>query len=123
VCLLLNVPEQLRVKSTCNNIHADSAMLNQLHQRPDCQWFSASCHTIGDLKKAEKLDADFAVLSPVQKTDSHPDAEPLGWPAFKKMIDNVALPVYALGGVGERDIETAHLHGGQGVAGIGAFWH
>ena len=122
VRLLLNVPEQLRIKSTCKNIHADSTMLNRLQQRPDCQWFSASCHTIDDLKTAEKLNADFAVLSPVQKTNSHPEAEPLGWPEFQTLIDNINLPVYALGGVGEHDIETAHLYGGQGVAGIGAFW-
>ena len=120
--LLLNVPEQLRTQSTCKNIHADSGMLQQLKQKPECEWFSVSCHTLDDLKKAEKLDADFAVLSPVQKTSSHPDAEPLGWPAFHTMIDEINIPVYALGGVGNEDIIRAQLCGGQGVAAIGAFW-
>lgn len=120
--LLLNVPEQLRTKSTCKNIHADSRLLSQLQQRPDCEWFSVSCHTSDDLKKAEKLDADFAVLSPVQKTSSHPDAEPLGWDVFQSIIDGINIPVYALGGVGSDDIDQAHSHGGQGVAGIGSFW-
>ena len=69
-----------------------------------------------------KLNADFAVLSPVQKTSSHPDTQPLGWPAFQGMVDGVVIPVYALGGVGETDIEIAQSHGGQVVAGIGAFW-
>jgi len=120
--LLLNVPEKLRSKSTCKNFHADSAMLQQLAKRPDCELFSASCHTAKDLQKAVSLNADFAVLSPVQKTSSHPDAEPLGWARFQDMIDGINMPVYALGGVGENDLETAQSHGGQGVAGIGAFW-
>ncbi|MDH4275973.1 MAG: hypothetical protein OEW08_13140, partial [Gammaproteobacteria bacterium] len=30
--------------------------------------------------------------------------------------------VYALGGVGEEDLETAWAHGAQGVAGIRAWW-
>jgi 8-oxo-dGTP diphosphatase len=120
--LLLNVPEQLRAQSICKNIHADSGALRQLRQRPVGELFSASCHTLEDLEKAVQLKADFAVLSPVQKTSSHPDAEPLGWAAFQSMIDSINLPVYALGGVGEADIESAQEHGGQGVAAISAFW-
>jgi 8-oxo-dGTP diphosphatase len=120
--LMLNVPEELRAQSTCKNLHADSSSLQQLEQRPECDLFSASCHIPADLHKAEQLNADFVVLSPVQKTQSHPDAEPLGWETFQSMIDEISIPVYALGGVGENDLLTAELHGGQGVAGIGAFW-
>jgi 8-oxo-dGTP diphosphatase len=120
--LLLNVPEELCVQSSCKNIHADSGKLKQLTQRPDCDLFSSSCHTVQDLQKAEQLRADFAVLSPVQKTSSHPETAPLGWPAFQDMIERISMPVYALGGVGDRDIAQAQQYGGQGVAGIGAFW-
>ena len=122
IILMLNVPEQLRAQSSCKNIHADSARLSRLEKRPHCEWFSVSCHTVQDMNKAVQLNADFVVLSPVQKTSSHPDAEPLGWPVFQSMIDDIAIPVYALGGVTGNDIGTACLHGGQGVAGIGAFW-
>ncbi len=123
VTLLLNVPDELRAQSSCKNIHADSSRLQQLKQRPECELFSASCHTRDDLRKAEKLNADFAVLSPVQKTQSHPDAEPLGWDKFQSMIDKISMPVYALGGVGEKDVSKAQQHGAQGVAAIGAFWN
>ncbi|MGB5395955.1 MAG: Nudix family hydrolase, partial [Gammaproteobacteria bacterium] len=83
VTLLLNVPDKISALSACKNIHADSSRLQQLEKRPECYLFSASCHTPEDLRKAEKLNADFAVLSPVQKTQSHPDAEPLGWEKFQ----------------------------------------
>ena len=120
--LLLNAPEALQCKAHTDGIHADSRKLQSLQSRPECEWFSASCHTVEDLAKAEQLDADFAVLSPVQYTNSHPDATPLGWQRFADMIEQVAMPVYALGGVDASHITQAKQAGAQGVAGIGAFW-
>ena len=120
--LLLNAPEALQLECNVDGVHADSRKLQSLQSRPDCEWFSASCHTVEDLAKAEQLDADFAVLSPVQHTSSHPDAEPLGWRTFADMIEQVAMPVYALGGVDASHITQAKQAGAQGVAGIGAFW-
>lgn len=81
-----------------------------------------SCHDPGELEHAERIGADFAVLGPVLATTSHPDATPMGWGRFAELVDRVKLPVYALGGVGPRDLETAWEHGAQGVAGISAFW-
>ena len=63
-----------------------------------------------------------AVLSPVQKTRSHPDAQPLGWGTFHKLVDEINVPVYALGGLSADDIEQAWRSGGQGIAAIGALW-
>ena len=39
------------------------------------------------------------------------------------MIENISIPVYALGGVSTKDIKTAWLYGAQGVAAISAFWN
>ena len=72
--------------------------------------------------KALELDADFVVLSPVQKTASHPDMPAMGWEVFSSMIEDIPVPVYALGGVSGDDLETAWSHGAQGVAAISAFW-
>ena len=82
---------------------------------------AASCHDILSLKKAESLDLDFAVLSPIKKTRSHPDAKPLGWEHFSTLVGQVNLPVYALGGMGLDDMDKALGYGAQGVAGIGLF--
>ncbi len=120
--LLLNAPEALQCKAHTDGVHADSRKLQSLQSRPDREWFSVSCHTVEDLAKAEQLGADFAVLSPVQYTNSHPDATPLGWQQFADMIEQVAMPVYALGGVDASHITQAKQAGAQGVAGIGAFW-
>jgi len=124
--LMMNVPEDADARvakiTAVKNLHADSRRLQQLDTRPDCEWFSASCHTGKDLDKAQSLGADFVVLSPVQYTTSHPDTEPLGWQRFAAMIDDVNIPVYALGGVDASHVDRAIDAGGQGVAAISAFW-
>ncbi len=84
--------------------------------------FSSACHNVDELKKAESMAALFTVLGPVLKTNSHPDAEGIGWSGFAKMRNEVSLPIFALGGLGMKDIADARQHGAQGVAGISQFW-
>lgn len=83
---------------------------------------SASCHNLKELKRAEELGVDFAFLSPVSKTQSHPDNKPMGWEGFQTLVSKVNIPVYALGGLGNDEILTARQHGAQGIAAISGFW-
>ena len=66
--------------------------------------------------------ADFAVLSPVAATATHPGAVPLGWDGWAAARADHALPVYALGGLGSDDLDVAARHNAQGVAAIRGFW-
>ncbi|AZD62595.1 Mutator MutT protein (7,8-dihydro-8-oxoguanine-triphosphatase) [Pseudomonas chlororaphis subsp. aurantiaca] len=61
-------------------------------------------------------------LSPVQPTQTHPDAQPLGWEQAARLISGFNKPVYLLGGVGPDQREQAWQAGAQGVAGIRALW-
>lgn len=104
--------------------HATSAVLRELRRRPVPQdkWFGASCHDAADLARALEVGADYAVLGPVQGTASHPGAPPLGWDGFAALATGAGLPVYAIGGLTPRDLPRAWVAGGQGVAGISAYW-
>ncbi|QRN55752.1 Nudix family hydrolase [Dyella caseinilytica] len=105
-------------------VHLKSSQLAALDRRPLpwTQLVGCSCHDASELEQAARVGADFATLSPVAPTASHPDATPLGWPRFQSLAEAAALPVYALGGVTPAQEEQARRHAGQGVAGIGAFW-
>ncbi len=127
-CLLLNVAQcYLRVldlsKIEFDGFHADSQTLKSLSVRPQGRLFSASCHNQQELQKAVQLKADFVVLSAVQKTASHPQMAAMGWPVFSALVEQCNIPIYALGGVSEANLNDAWLHGAQGVAAISAFWH
>ncbi len=85
-------------------------------------WLSASCHSPAELNLASALRCDFATLSPVQPTFSHPGAPALGWPCVAAYLSGLALPVFALGGLGAQDLAAAKAAGARGIAGISAFW-
>lgn len=104
-------------------VHLNSRRLMQALERPCAGLVSASCHDAHELGHAAGLGLDFALLSPVQRTMSHPGAVALGWDGFRAIVDATALPVFALGGLSLSDLEQSWKQGAQGIAGIGAFWN
>jgi len=105
-------------------VHLTGAQLAALDERPLplLQVVGASCHDAAQLAQALRLEADFATLSPVMATASHPQAPPLGWARFQALAEAAAMPVYALGGVAPALLAPARAAGAQGVAGIRGFW-
>jgi len=117
------VPEQAQA-SGAGGWHATVATLGGLRQRPvpSSLWFGASCHSALDIARARELGADYVVLGPVRETATHRGFPGLGWQDFSRIANSAGLPVYAIGGVGPRDLDAAWRHGAQGVAGISAYW-
>jgi len=122
--VLLNTSPELASGLDGDGLHITSRQLSFLRERPveEGQFLAVSCHDADELARAQSLGADFVVLSPVRRTASHPDAHPLGWAGFARLVDEVSIPVYALGGVAEADLDRARRAGAQGVAGIRGFW-
>ena len=89
---------------------------------PRERWLAASCHSAEELALAEQMGVDFVTLSPLQATQTHPEAEPLGWEQAAQWLEACSRPVYLLGGVGPEHLDRAWQIGAQGVAGIRAFW-
>ena len=121
--MLVNADAALASSLGCG-LHLKAAQLMALEARPLPVEVAvaASCHDARELAQAEALGVDFVVLGPVAATPSHPDTPPLGWERFAALREAVSLPIYALGGLGPADVDTARRHGGQGVAGIRGLW-
>lgn len=107
-----------------HGVHLTSARLMGLAARPGRvdEIVGASCHDLPQLARAAELGLDYAVLSPVEPTQSHPGAAPLGWEGFARLVDQAALPVYALGGLAPSDCAEVFVRGGQGIAAIRGLW-
>lgn len=122
--LILNAEPSVLEQVDADGVHLTSDRLSHYTNRPvvAAKWLSCACHNETQLQEALRLQADFATLSPVQETGSHPGVTPLGWQNFRDLVEPVALPVYALGGLAPADIRRIRGLGGQGVAGISAFW-
>lgn len=99
-----------------DGVHLTSRQLRLLDQKPDLPLVGASCHNEEELAMAARLDLDYVTLSPVSPTLSHPEAPAIGWTAFAELVRDYALPVYALGGMQQEDLEYAWQHGAHGLA-------
>jgi len=123
--LLLNSSVDVFLDSTTDGLHLTSQMLHSIQSRPvdDNFMLSVSCHTNAEIEKAKSLKADIILLSPVKETKSHPGVKGIGWEKFTEIVAGVKTPVYALGGMAEKDLPEAKKSGAQGVAAISSFWN
>ena len=120
--VLINSDVELALRLGADGVHLAAAQLAFLDRRPALRWCAASCHSSAELARAVELDADFAVLGPVQATPTHPGSMPLGWEGFAALTRGASLPVFALGGMKPGDLDTAWHHGAQGIAMVRGSW-
>jgi len=122
--LLLNADPEWVSVCGADGVHLNSRRLREWQKRPlgNEFWIGASCHNAEELNQAANVGADFAVLSPVAQTTSHPDTVPLGWETFSRLCAGAALPVYALGGMRAQDLGRAHRAGARGLAMVSEIW-
>lgn len=121
--ILLNASLSVLNETQASGLHLSSKKLFDYKTRPvdSSRLLGASVHNEKELEQAQKLQADFLVLSPVKRTDSHPDAVPLGWQRFAEIARMANCPVYALGGLVPEELNTSIAHGAQGIAGISMY--
>ncbi len=120
--VLINGDAALAGEVGADGVHLTAAQLATATARPELEWVGASCHTASELRAAEKLGVDFAVLGPVLATPTHPEALPLGWDGFEALVRGALIPVYALGGVTPAMLDVARLRGAHGIAMLRGSW-
>ena len=120
--LVVNDDENLARELDADGMHFSSRRLAELKCRPDFRWAGASCHGRAEILRAQELELDYAILSPVLRTLSHMDASPLGWDAFSRLAQETEIPLYGLGGLTRWDLPDAFAAGAQGAAMMRAAW-
>jgi 8-oxo-dGTP diphosphatase len=120
--VLLNEDIELAHEVGADGVQLTGLQLAACKARPEIGLCAASCHNGVELQRAADLQLDFALLSPVLPTQSHPGAACLGWEAFAELATNSAIPIYALGGLKQSDMQQAWESGGHGIALLRLAW-
>lgn len=117
--LLLNAePAWLQRVPLAAGIQLSSKQAGAYAQRPVAEekLLAVSVHDLAQAQAAMPLRADFLTLSPINATAAHPDLAALGWCGMAAIIEQLPVPVYALGGMTIADKAAAKAQGAQGVA-------
>lgn len=122
--LLLNAAPEAVAQVGADGVHLPARILAATNARPIASTLllSAACHDPDELAQARRIGCDFALLSPVAATPTHPEARPLGWTRSAEWVRTATLPVYALGGMSREDLAAAVAAGCQGIAAIRSVW-
>jgi thiamine-phosphate pyrophosphorylase len=81
-----------------------------------------SAHTREELRMAEESGADYAFLSPIFPPRSKTNGKaPLGAETLSAWIEELKIPVFALGGISAANVKELRKCGCAGVAGISFF--
>jgi len=120
--VIINADVNLARSVNADGVHLTSAQLHGLTSRPDIEWVGASCHNAHEIERAIALGADFLAVGPVLATPTHPGAATIGWDGLRALIVNCRAPVYALGGMQTRDLESAMRAGAHGIAMLRGAW-
>ncbi len=124
--LIIAGDARLAIAVKAAGLHLPSAMLKYGHHtwRNWCppHWLvTAAAHSQAELRRANQLGADAALLAPIFPTASHPGARNLGILRFTALCQTSPLPVYALGGLSPANITRLAQSSIAGIAGIGGF--
>jgi thiamine-phosphate pyrophosphorylase len=84
------------------------------------RFLTQSAHSRAAIRRAARLGADAAFLSPILPTPSHPDRSSLGLAGFRLAARQAPLPILALGGISKATAMAAILSGGRRLAGLAA---
>ncbi|MDH3980146.1 MAG: Nudix family hydrolase [Gammaproteobacteria bacterium] len=120
--VLVNGDRELAIETGADGVHLQTSQFMQLENKPDTKLWAASCHNREELLHAAALEANFAVLSPVLPTQTHPGAPTLGWEGFAEQCADLPMPVFALGGMKLDLLDTARAHNAHGIALLSGIW-
>jgi thiamine-phosphate pyrophosphorylase len=118
--ILVNTRADIALAADADGVHlpSDSLAPSVLrHVVPPGFVIGVSCHTLEELRRAEREGADFAVYGPVFPGKG----QPIGIAGLREGVAAVRLPVYALGGISKRNAADCLAAGAAGVAAIRMF--
>lgn len=120
-CILHNFIDAA-INLNYKKIHLPLSVLKEEGSRlKDFEIIGASTHSKEDAILAESLGASYVTAGHVFKTDCKKGLEPRGLGFLKDVCKTVDIPVFAIGGINESNMEEAVKAGANGVCLMSGF--
>ena len=115
-CILHSFPGAARALGV-KKLHLPLPVLRELsaEERAYFTVLGASCHSVEDAREAAALGCTYLTAGHVFDTDCKKGLPGRGLDFLKQVCENVALPVYAIGGIGPENYGAVKAAGAAGV--------
>lgn len=90
--------------------------ISKLNAQDKFEILGVSCHSLEELRIAEKHNADYITFGHIFNTNCKKDLPPRGIDSLEKICENSNLPVYALGGITSQNCKSVIKAGSKGIA-------
>jgi thiamine-phosphate pyrophosphorylase len=120
--ILVNSRVDVALAAGADGAHLPSGSPPALVWRHPRFLIGVSCHSVDDVRNAEKDGADYAVFGPVfPPLSKSTGLDPRGLDGLARAAAAVTIPVLALGGVTRENSDLCMSAGAAGIAGITIF--
>lgn len=123
ICVMNNVScilhsfTDVAKKMSCEAIHLPMPVLRSLsvEERRRYKVIGASCHSVAEATEAEGLGCTYITAGHVFATDCKKGLKPRGLSFLENVCRAVSIPVYAIGGIDEKNLQSVIYAGVKGV--------
>lgn len=114
-----NVAIALQAKA----IHMPLPLLRKMtsQEKSHFEIIGASCHSLEDAKEAERLGCTYITAGHIFLTDCKKGLPGRGLPFLQNICENTSVPVYAIGGISNKNIDAVRQTGAAGACIMSGF--
>ncbi len=109
---------KIALEEKINALHVPLEVLKKMSdiERKSFATLGASCHSVEDALEAQKLGCTYILAGHIFPTDCKKGLAPRGLEFLQSVCSAVKIPVYALGGINERNATLTLENGAGGIA-------
>ena len=99
------------------NIHLPLLILREMDEKTKETFkiIGASCHSVEEAQEAERLGCTYITAGHVFVTDCKKGLAPRGLEFLRKVCESVSVPVYAIGGISNANVDLVRKAGAAGA--------
>ncbi|MBQ9119728.1 MAG: thiamine phosphate synthase [Lachnospiraceae bacterium] len=105
------------IELDCQRIHLPLPLLRRMSpsEKTHFSELGSSCHSVTEAREAEQLGCTYIIAGHIFATDCKKDLAPRGIDFLQEIIQNVTIPVFAIGGIKPQNIHAVRTVGAKGA--------
>ena len=98
-----------------DELHVPFELFSKVGRGGFCGKIGVSAHSLKEALSAREFGADYVLVGHIFDTPSHAGVAGRGMEFIRKIVENLDVPVYAIGGINDENVELIENSGASGA--------